>query len=147
MHASISSLVGRRSFALWGCCSAGWLAVVGRHFTMFVTCTDSLLSFMRAKSSLRRSPALPTNGLPSISSFLPGPSPTNMTWALGGPSPGTGLVLVHERGHLVHASISLAILRSSSSELGMLLPCGPAILIEYELKALSSNRHARLLAT
>jgi len=44
----------------------------------------------------------------------------------------------------VHASISLAILRSSSSELGMLLPCGPAILIEYELKALSSNGSVKL---
>jgi len=113
---------------------------------MFVTYTDSLLSLMEAKSSLSRSPALPTNGLPSMSSFLPGPSPINMTWALGGPSPGTGLALVLERAHLVHASISPAILRSSSSELGMLFPCGLGILIEYELKALSSNTYSRVLA-
>ena len=45
-------------------------------------------------TSSRRSPARPTNGRPSRSSWNPGPSPTNTTSVSGLPSPGTALVRV-----------------------------------------------------
>ena len=56
------------------------------------TCDLEIFAFDRAAS--RIIPALPTNGLPCISSNLPGASPTNMIFADGDPSPGTAFFLV-----------------------------------------------------
>jgi hypothetical protein len=63
-----------------------------------------------ARSSMR--PAGPTNGLPLISSWSPGCSPTSITVAPLGPVPGTACVASRWSGQRVQAFSALARLRS-----------------------------------
>src|SRR6266487_3898774 len=81
LHASISDFLGARLFG-------------GLHLTIFVMNTSDLLSPMDPNSSVSNLPAAPTKGLPCSSSFWPGPSPTNITLAAVGPSPGTAFFLL-----------------------------------------------------
>src|ERR1041385_6500837 len=60
---------------------------------------------------VRSSPAFPTNGRPVWSSVCPGPSPTNISFAVELPSPGTVWVRPSQRKHFRHP----AIVRATSS--------------------------------
>lgn len=53
---------------------------------------SSRRSPMLSSSLVRTLPAAPTKGLPTRSSFSPGPSPTAMILAVAGPVPGTAWV-------------------------------------------------------
>ena len=81
----------------------GTLFFGGLHFTVFVMYTSSLETPAFSSASDNFFPAMPTNGSPCKSSFLPGASPTNMTSELKFPFPGTECVLVLHRSHFVHS--------------------------------------------
>ena len=79
---------------------------------MFVINTLLLFSAIPSSNSSSNLPALPTNGDPSRSSFIPGPSPMNIISASVFPSPGTVRVLVLYSAHAWHTAIF-----SASSEI------------------------------
>ena len=58
-------------------------------------------------------PALPTNGLPCVSSSAPGASPTNIMRADVLPSPGTAFLRSEPSSHLRHLRVCSAISSSS----------------------------------
>src|SRR5690348_2336238 len=72
---------------------------------------------MRASSVSSSLPAAPTNGSPCRSSLKPGASPTIITSAGHGPTPGTACVRVACRLHLVQARTSAWRTASSATEL------------------------------
>src|ERR1051325_3046997 len=97
--------------------SFGTLVLGGLHFTILVTYVLALTIPAFVKHTSRIFPAIPTNGLPFSSSFLPGASPINMTVALKLPSPGTALVLLIHRSHSLHFMTSSLILSIESFDL------------------------------
>lgn len=112
LQAEISSLFGSR---LPG----------GRHFTTLVMKAWSLCIPASERSPVNIDPALPTNGLPSSSSFFPGASPMHMITAGAGPSPETTCVRERWRSQRVHPAISSASLsRSSRSAFPLFLSVG-----------------------
>src|ERR671932_174046 len=94
--------------------SSGTLLLGGLHFTTFVIKTFdlSMPAFCIAWSRIR--PAAPTNGFPFRSSFFPGASPTNISFAETCPSPGTAFFLVLESLQSGHPWTSLAIFSRES---------------------------------
>src|SRR5438128_371676 len=66
----------------------------GRHLRTLVMYTSDLLKEMRPSSVSRSLPAAPTKGSPCRSSLNPGASPTIITFAGHGPTPGTACVRV-----------------------------------------------------
>src|SRR5690349_1259728 len=88
----------------------------GRHLRTFVMYTSARLRPMRARRVSSSLPAGPTKGSPCRSSLNPGASPTIITSAGQGPTPGTACVRVACRPHLVQARTSAC--RTSSAVLG-----------------------------
>ena len=86
----------------------------GRHFTTLVMNTSSRCQPMLPRSRTSSPPARPTNGRPSRSSFMPGPSPTNTTSVSGSPSPGTARVRPSWSRQPVQSRTSFAICSSAS---------------------------------
>ena len=74
MHSLISSGIGSLFFG-------------GRHFAMLAIKISDRFIFRVFKISPKSSPARPTKGFPSRSSFFPGASPISIKLALGFPSP------------------------------------------------------------
>src|SRR5581483_3193145 len=63
---------------------------------------------MPASSFVSSWPAAPTNGMPCLSSWNPGASPTNISSARGEPAPKTTWVRDCARAHLVHPAATSA---------------------------------------
>src|SRR5690348_12789238 len=105
---------------------------------------------MRPSSVSSSLPAGPTNGSPCRSSLKPGASPTIITSAGQGPTPGTAWVRVACRLHLVHARTSACRTASSATELSDFDPgferdqvAGLADHLHDRLQLLVSERHER----
>ena len=80
----------------------GFLFFGGLHFTILVMYISSLFAPRLSITRVRSWPDLPTNGRACSSSFCPGPSPKNMSFAFGFPSPNTMLFLPSvPRGHFM----------------------------------------------
>ncbi len=97
----------------------------GRHFTTLVMKTSSRRQPIEPRRRTRRSPARPTKGRPSRSSFIPGPSPTKTTSVLGCPSPGTARFRPSWRRQRVHARTSAAIASSAARRSASVTPVEP----------------------
>jgi hypothetical protein len=94
----------------------------GRHFTVFVMNTSSLVRPASASSPSKTSPASPTKGSPVWSSCSPGASPTSMTSTSWSPRrPGTVFVRDSERRHSSHRAIRSAMASSSGFSWDLLL--------------------------
>src|SRR5438094_1550514 len=70
---------------------------------------------MPASSLSSSLPAWPTNGIPCLSSWKPGASPTNIRSAFGSPEPKTTCVRPPASGHFVQPETTSAKARSSSA--------------------------------
>jgi len=81
----------------------------GKHFTTEVMYTFLRSILARSSISSRNFPALPTNGFPVSSSFLPGACPMSMILAGQGPSPGTACFLPLQSLHSKHLRTRAAI--------------------------------------
>src|SRR5438874_11073846 len=79
---------------------------------------------MRARSVSSSLPAAPTNGSPWRSSLKPGASPTIMTSAGQGPTPGTACVRVACRPQFLHERM---VSWSASSSVGALSDSDPGL--------------------
>ncbi|MBS1268704.1 MAG: hypothetical protein MAG458_01436 [Nitrosopumilus sp.] len=80
----------------------GILLFGGLHFTTFVMYISSLDMFASFNAFDNFFPAIPINGSPLLSSFLPGASPMKITSDRKLPLPGTELVLVLHKSQFVH---------------------------------------------
>ena len=74
---------------------------------MLVMKISSRFSPFWAKTLFRNFPALPTNGLPVLSSSVPGFCPTSMSFAFCGPSPGTACLAHCQSRHFRQLQICL----------------------------------------
>ena len=74
---------------------------------MLVMKISSRFNSFWAKTLFRNFPALPTNGLPVLSSPVPGFCPTSMSFAFCGPSPGTACLAHCQSLHFRQLQICL----------------------------------------
>jgi len=79
---------------------SGFLFCGGRHLRILQRKISSRVRFAESSSLSKIFPARPTKGMPLRSSFFPGASPINITFASTPPSPGTTFVRVLQRSHL-----------------------------------------------
>src|SRR3989338_573275 len=110
LHVFVSEIVGTLLFG-------------GLHFTTFVMYIDSLNIPALSNARLSLCPAIPTNGSPFLSSFLPCASPMKITSDCKFPLPGTAFVLVLESSHLVHSVTFCLIISNSESIFSFTLYC------------------------
>src|SRR5689334_11081387 len=126
----------------------------GRHFNTLVMYTSARLRPIRASSVSSSLPAAPTKGSPCRSSLKPGASPTIMTLAGHGPTPGTAWVRVAWSPQFLHERM-VSWSRSSSIRSGGALsdfdsrlgegddPAGVADRLHHRLQLLVGQRDQR----
>jgi len=83
----------------------GFLLLGVLCLTMFVTKTVCRSMQFWARTLLRNFPALPTKGLPDLSSSVPGFCPTSTSFASCGPSPETAFKVAFQSRHFLQIRI------------------------------------------